>query len=684
MRATLLGRQRLQMDHFPSKPRRSQHQSRAFVLAFSALLSLTSLPVPAVSVCSTFCFGSTCDELAETAGISCGSLEDLFNCDCDSCACDTVADYDPTACVDVPGFEDSRNLTCNDYGVNAALCDDSQAFTVPGRLAATEACCACIPETSEYAVPLFAQNVVLGDATRPEMFSSSESGSSASLDDSCWRVNVTKPGATVTLFGQEYDFAYVCANGLVSFGAPELSYTPVPFPASDTPIIAPFWADVDVRCGTSASLRSQSGCEGGSYFWQFITAESNYSEYLHAIDRRIRQIYDPDFQAASLLVATWDSVGYYALGVCVCVLAQPPVGRREHVSIPRCPLMTVNAVCLSFLQIVCFKCVCTVVMIMRLSRLAGTDLLNSFQAVIATAADGSGDTYACFYYRSLEWTVGIVSAESYAQMGFDAGDGISFYAHPSSFSPDVAQALSSGLPFCYYLSSAQICAQGFEFLNGECQPMPCTEFSSGLFEDRYLATDCAFPIDTGAFCSLKCLGGKVASADAAMESTCFAGQLVDPGPSCIEPGVSVVPSRVSLVEGASTTFEVEILSQVMPALPVALVPNITLLSAEADLQPGASSDAADYVVLTSKSGQRLEEIFFDATNFGDSVLVNVSAIDNDFVANSAGVQVLVEFVVVTFDPGFVEPSCESGRVVINVNPLNFAFAAVSIFFSFFN
>ena len=75
--------------------------------------------------------------------------------------------------------------------------------------------------------------------------------------------------------------------------------------------------------------------------------------YLHVVDRRIRQLYDPSFTAGSLLVATWDAVGYYRLS---------------------------------------------------------SDLLNSFQAVVATASDGSTDTYACFFYKDIEWTVGMASS----------------------------------------------------------------------------------------------------------------------------------------------------------------------------------------------------------------------------------------------------------------------------------
>ena len=73
----------------------------------------------------------------------------------------------------------------------------------------------------------------------------------------------------------------------------------------------------------------------------------------------------------------------------------------------------------------------------------------------------------------------------YAQMGFDAGDGVTYYAHPASFTTEIAAAVSAGLPFCYRMSSEEVCALGFEYEDGVgCTPMPCTEFSAGLFSDR--------------------------------------------------------------------------------------------------------------------------------------------------------------------------------------------------------
>ncbi len=59
-------------------------------------------------------------------------------------------------------------------------------------------------------------------------------------------------GFTFTLFGTTYSQVYVNNNGNVTFGSGEASGNPTTFPAvSATPMIAPFWADVDTREASS-------------------------------------------------------------------------------------------------------------------------------------------------------------------------------------------------------------------------------------------------------------------------------------------------------------------------------------------------------------------------------------------------------------------------------------------------
>jgi len=53
-------------------------------------------------------------------------------------------------------------------------------------------------------------------------------------------------GFTVDLYGKSYNQVYVNENGNISFTNPIAAFTPIPLANSTTPIIAPFFADVDL------------------------------------------------------------------------------------------------------------------------------------------------------------------------------------------------------------------------------------------------------------------------------------------------------------------------------------------------------------------------------------------------------------------------------------------------------
>lgn len=84
----------------------------------------------------------------------------------------------------------------------------------------------------------------------------------------------------ITFFGERFDRLFVNNNGNVTFRGPLSSFTPRPFPVSNQPMIAAYWADVDTR-----------PLDGGEVY---IGAAG--------IDGR---------QAA---VVTWNNVGYYPSG----------------------------------------------------------------------------------------------------------------------------------------------------------------------------------------------------------------------------------------------------------------------------------------------------------------------------------------------------------------------------------
>ncbi len=58
----------------------------------------------------------------------------------------------------------------------------------------------------------------------------------------------------VNFFGNTYNSFFINTNGNITFNAPVRSYTPSPFPISNQPMIAPYWADVDTRCSTCGSV----------------------------------------------------------------------------------------------------------------------------------------------------------------------------------------------------------------------------------------------------------------------------------------------------------------------------------------------------------------------------------------------------------------------------------------------
>ena len=84
---------------------------------------------------------------------------------------------------------------------------------------------------------------------------------------------------SLNFFGNVFNSFYVNNNGNITFNSPLPDYTPNPFPVSDQPMIAPWWADVDTR-GAAASL-------GGNAVY---VASPN----------------------ANTVVVTWHNVGYYS------------------------------------------------------------------------------------------------------------------------------------------------------------------------------------------------------------------------------------------------------------------------------------------------------------------------------------------------------------------------------------
>lgn len=80
---------------------------------------------------------------------------------------------------------------------------------------------------------------------------------------------------------------YVNTNGNITFGGPVPTYTPSAFPVSSNPMIAPFWADVDIRradgsCGESfgTTCTSCTPCQpfaSDQVWWHFETGRAIFT-----------------------------------------------------------------------------------------------------------------------------------------------------------------------------------------------------------------------------------------------------------------------------------------------------------------------------------------------------------------------------------------------------------------------
>lgn len=70
-------------------------------------------------------------------------------------------------------------------------------------------------------------------------------------------------GFEVNFFGQRFDEVFVNNNGNVTFDQPLSSFTPFDLTSTNTPIIAPFFADVDTRGAGSALVTFGQGEVGG-------------------------------------------------------------------------------------------------------------------------------------------------------------------------------------------------------------------------------------------------------------------------------------------------------------------------------------------------------------------------------------------------------------------------------------
>lgn len=77
-------------------------------------------------------------------------------------------------------------------------------------------------------------------------------------DDGSLQVNITSVfGASgINYFGTNYTSMYINTNGLITFGGPNISYTPTALSGLTQPSIAPFWTDINITSGTAAGTNN--------------------------------------------------------------------------------------------------------------------------------------------------------------------------------------------------------------------------------------------------------------------------------------------------------------------------------------------------------------------------------------------------------------------------------------------
>ncbi|XP_030835520.1 sushi domain-containing protein 2-like [Strongylocentrotus purpuratus] len=172
-------------------------------------------------------------------------------------------------------------------------------------------------------------------------------------------------------FDHDHTSLFVNNNGVISFLAGVSQYTSVPFPLADgRRLLTPFWADIDTRNGGTLSYR------------QVLRFAQNDGMFLEA-DGIIRASFVEmrDFMSSWMYIATWDRVAFFGA--------------------------------------------------------SDTSIRNSFQAVMVT--DGRY-SFAIFNYGDINWTTGTASGGDSgtglggtpAQVGFNAGDGVTSYSVPGS------------------------------------------------------------------------------------------------------------------------------------------------------------------------------------------------------------------------------------------------------------
>ncbi|MBK7778557.1 MAG: hypothetical protein IPI43_31330 [Sandaracinaceae bacterium] len=119
--------------------------------------------------------------------------------------------------------------------------------------------------------------------------------------------------AGLQFFTQTHSQIFVNTNGNITFGAALPQYSPNAFPVADRPMIAPYWADVDIRtirtpsCTSISSSTCNSNSNSGRRCEQpFFTGAPGNGTCLNPVDNGVWWHTEP-----GRIVVTWDQVNYF-------------------------------------------------------------------------------------------------------------------------------------------------------------------------------------------------------------------------------------------------------------------------------------------------------------------------------------------------------------------------------------
>ena len=121
----------------------------------------------------------------------------------------------------------------------------------------------------------------------------------------------------LNFYGTNYNNFFINNNGNITFNGPVGTYTPSPFPISGQPMIAPFWADVDTRCGSCGSVYVASPDSNTVLVtWDQVGYYSNHSDKTNTFQLVLRNRpdssagnFDAEFRYGNLSWTTGDASG---------------------------------------------------------------------------------------------------------------------------------------------------------------------------------------------------------------------------------------------------------------------------------------------------------------------------------------------------------------------------------------